>query len=209
MPKVNLEMLKIVSIIVIVFIISFLYTSMFRFLSPAQIEFLKSDHTVAAILFLLNLYLLTLTIKSFKTRRKDTLEIIIKRDIVVLILTLFMVVLTVIVFYFAYQKRSLALTSFGITVLLTIINGLMTHRSLSGINDTYIFHQGRQLPIEEIKSYDVGSIYVYVTITKTYFFLNTFEVLSLSIKDSDIERFEQIMNAHDKHRVDNTSHAQT
>ncbi|MBF4691999.1 hypothetical protein [Fusibacter ferrireducens] len=209
MRKVNLEILTIVSIVAIVFIISFLYISVFRFLSPTQIEFLKSDHTVAAILFLLNLYLLIKTIKSFKTRRKDTLEIVIKRDIVILILTLLMVVLTVIVFYLAYQKRSLALTSFGITVLLTIINGLMTHTSLSGISDTYIFHEGRRFPIENIESYDISSVYVYVTITKTFFFMNTFEVLRLSIEDNDIERFEQIMNAHDKHRAYNTGHDHT
>ncbi len=203
MPKVNLEMFKILSILIIVFLCTFFYTSIFRFLSPAQIEFLRSDHTVATILFVLNLFLLIITLKRLKTRRKDLLEVPIRRENTVLILTLLIAILTIIVFFFAYQKQSLALAAFGLAMFLGIINGIMTYTSLSGISDTYIFYEGRQFPIEDIESYDVSSVYVYVTVTKTYFFLNTFEVLRLSIESSDIEKFEQIMNDHDKPRLDN------
>ncbi|GAU75987.1 hypothetical protein [Fusibacter sp. 3D3] len=207
MHKINLEMLKIVSLIVVVSLFSFFYTSLFGFLSTPQIDFLRSDRTNAAIIFLLSLWLLILTIKKLKSRRTDPLEITIKREIVVLLLTLLMAILTIITFYFAYKKHNLVLASFGITMVLSVINSFITHTSLSGIGDTYIFHKGRQIPIEDIESYEVGSIYVYVTVTKTYFFLNTFEVLSLSIKSSDIDKFEQIMSSHHKQRLDNSMNA--
>lgn len=198
MIKMSSGKFLIVILIPINILISFLSLYFYELLSKTGSELFRPNSMILLLVFFINSIVLIQTIIRIRRNKKEKLEIEIKRGKVLLVVAIVFAISSVVVLNFSYILNSYILFSLAILLILLVINVVITLRMLSGVSNSYIFYNGRQILIEDIESYDVGLKYIYVRTSNTLLFINVFEILSIPIENKDIGKFELIMSKHCK-----------
>jgi len=175
-------------------IISFFFQDIFEFFSKNGSVVLGKNNFILFLSLFVNVIVLLQTIKRIRGYKKEKLEIEIKRRNGFFIAVILFSILSIVTLYFSYISESLLLFLLAIFLMLLVINGVICLKMLSGISGSYVFYNGKQIPFEDIESYDIDSRNINIRTSNTLFFINVFEITSIPNENNSGEKFEQILS---------------
>lgn len=194
MIKMSSNKFMILILIPLNILISFFSQDIFVFFSKSGIEVLENNYLISLLLLFINVIVLHQTIKRVKGYKKDKLEIEIKRRKGFLLSVILFSILSVLTLYFSYISRNILLSLLAMFLILLVINGVICLKMLNGISGSYVFYNGRQIPFEDIESYDIDTRNIHIRTSSTLFFINVFEITSIPNENNSGEKFERILS---------------